>query len=152
MLTEPHLRLVLVDEHVESVRLAETTCTFSFRSMDDEATIRDMAIKRLRAIVANDRKQLADMLHPSYFYVDINGRSYDKRTFLNAFFDQPCRSVATRDARVVKLDIDGKVATLHCRIEGQYCINGRMIQGPFTTSHTLAKCEGKWLFLSGHFG
>lgn len=152
MLIETHLWLPSADELVEGARLADLSCTYSYRSMDDDAIIRDMAIRRLRAIVANDRQQLADMLHQSYFYVDINGRSYDKRMFLNAFFDQRYRSVATRDAKVVKLEIDGNVATLHCRIEGSFCINGRIIRGPLTTSHTLAKCDGKWLFLSGHFG
>ncbi len=118
--------------------------------MDDTEILHDRIQERHRSLVLNDRATMETLLHDQYYYINAVGQTYNKEQFLNNFFDQPT-AIDTDLPHNVSIEIDGTMATVSYKLEGVFTVAGRLHQGTFEISHTLAKINGEWIFLAGHF-
>jgi uncharacterized protein YigE (DUF2233 family) len=117
--------------------------------MDTENMVRDLVLKKGRALVERNAVDLDKIIHSNFVYLNAGGRLFDKAGYIRDY----CRSdsLVFLDQTLIELNVNAidefVVATMV--LLDRIAINGKEHVGRVKSMCVFSKASGNWLWAAG---
>jgi len=117
--------------------------------IDIEERIRDVLVRKGRALVERNALKLGELLHPNFVYLNARGKSFDKAGYIDTFCTSA--SLVFLDQSMIEVAVrpidDFAVATLV--LSDRLVVEGVEQSGRVRSLCVFTKANGEWLWAAG---